>query len=334
MSAFACLTAITCRRPAACPPPRTALRSTRRSIFNQTAIPLKVRLVLLVIRLVGLLPLSLNHLLGGSVGFLLSLIPSKSRRDARVNLKLCFPQLSQKQCRRLLRKTLIETGKTATEAAYFWTRRPERLERLIVEVRGLNAVQEHLESGRGLIVAVPHLGAWELMGLYWARRIRLHSMYRPPRQREFEALLTWVRERSGAELVPATPAGIRRLYRALGEGEVAAILPDQEPPSSGVFAPFFGRPAKTMTLLAKLAQRSGAPVVFAFAERLPWARGYRVHLLRAPDAIADPDPERAAAALNAMVEACVRIAPTQYQWTYRRFRRQPDGKDPYVGQPR
>lgn len=294
---------------------------------------LKVHLVLVLIRFLGLLPLPVNHLLGAAAGVVLSLIPSKTRRDTRVNLALCFPSLSAQEQRRLLCRALTETGKAVTEAAYFWTRRPERLDRLIVDVRGWQPTQALLQQGRGLIVAAPHLGAWELLSLYWARRVPLHSMYRPPRQREYEALLTRVRERSGADLVPATAAGIRRLYRVLADGEVAAILPDQEA-RQGVFAPLFGRPAKTMTLLPKLARRSGAPVVFAFAERLPWARGYRVHMLPAPGDIADPDPERAAAALNRMIEACVRIAPEQYQWTYRRFRRQPDGKDPYAGQPR
>lgn len=299
------------------------------------ATTLKVRLALILIRLLGLLPLPLNHLLGGTIGLLLSCIPSKTRRDTRVNLALCFPELSDRERRRMLRRALVETGKTATEAAYFWTRKPARLERLIVEVRGLEVLQAHLAQQRGLVVAVPHLGAWELLGLYWAERLPLHSMYRPPRHTEYEALLTWVRERSGATLLPATASGIRRLYRALTEGKVVAILPDQEPPGQGVFAPFFGRPAKTMTLLSKFAERSGAPVLFSFAERLPWARGYRIHLLPAPAEIADPDPEIAAAALNAMVETCIHMAPAQYQWTYRRFRRQQDGsKDPYAGQPR
>lgn len=295
---------------------------------------LKTRFALTLIRLIGLLPLPLNHLLGSAIGLLASAVPSKTRRDTRVNLALCFPQLTERERQRLLRRVLIETGKTATEAAYAWTRKPERLQQAIVEIRGEELLWSQLEKGRGLIVAVPHLGAWELLGLYWATRLQLHSMYRPPRHQEYEALLTWVRERSGAELVPATASGIRRLYRALAQGHVAAILPDQEPPEQGVFAPFFGHPAKTMTLLTKLAQRSGAPVICSFAERLPWGRGYRIHLLPAPADITDPDPERAATALNAMVENCARMAPEQYQWTYRRFRRQPDGgKDPYSGQP-
>jgi KDO2-lipid IV(A) lauroyltransferase len=296
--------------------------------------PFKVRLVLILIRLLGLLPLPLNHALGSLIGRAMARFPNKSRRDTRVNVELCFPELSATERAWMVERSLIETAKTATEAAYFWSRRPQRLERLIREVRGLEEAEALLRQERGLIVAVPHLGAWELMGLYWAQRLPLNSLYRPPRNREYEALLTWVRERTGAQLLPATASGIRRMYQALERREVAAILPDQEPPGQGVFAPFFGRPAKTMTLLSKLASQSGAPVLFAFAERLPRARGYRIHLRPAPAAVADTDLVRAAGAVNAGVEACVRIAPEQYQWSYRRFRRQPgDGADPYAGKP-
>lgn len=296
--------------------------------------PLKIHLVLLLIRLLGRLPLPLAHGLGNAAGWLMSRLPSKTRRNARVNLEICFPELDAAARDRLLRRSLQEISKTALEAPIFWSRPPERLEGLIKEVRGLPEAEAMLAQGRGLIVAVPHLGAWELLGLYWARRVPLHSLYRPPRHPEYEAVLTWVRERTGAELLPANARGIRRLYQALGERHVVAILPDQEPPGQGVHAPFFGRPAKTMTLLNKLAHKSGAPVVFGFAERLPRGGGYRIHLRPAPAGIADADPELAAAALNVGVEECVRLAPEQYQWTYRRFRRQSGGHDPYAGQPR
>lgn len=296
--------------------------------------PLKVRAVLLLIRALGVLPLRVNHAIGALIGHALASIPSKTRRTVRVNLQLCLPDLSADERERLLRRSLVETCKTATEVAYFWTRPPERLERLIKEVRGLDVFNALMAQGKGLIVAVPHLGAWELMGLYWARHVRLHSLYRPPRHPEYEALLTLSRQRSGAVLLPTTANGIRRLYQALEQKHVAAILPDQEPPGQGVYAPFFGHPAKTMTLLNKLARRTGAPVLFAFGERLPKGQGYRIHLRPAPEGIDDPDPEVAAAALNRGVEECARLALPQYQWTYRRFRRQPDGSDPYAGQPK
>jgi len=322
------------------PPSALPIASIRASLprvppsVTTRSIALKARLAYLLIRLLGLLPLPLNHLLGGTIGLLASFVPSKMRRDTRVNLALCFPELSERERRRMLRRIFIETGKTATEAAYAWTRSPEQLDRVVVEIRGADLLYDELAKGRGLILAAPHLGAWELLGLYWAARLPMHNMYRPPRKREFEPLLTRVRERSGAELVPATAAGVRRLYRALAQGHVVGILPDQEPSAGqGVFAPFFGRPALTMTLLSKLAHRADTPVVFGFAERLPWGRGYRIHMLPAPAGIADPDPIKAATALNAGVERCARMALLQYQWTYRRFRRHPVEGNPYSGQP-
>jgi KDO2-lipid IV(A) lauroyltransferase len=92
-----------------------------------------------------------------------------------------------------------------------------------------------------------------------------------------------------------------------------------------VYAPFFGEPALTMTLLPRLARRTGAAVLFVFVERLPRARGYRMHWLPAPEGIADADPVISATALNRGVEACVALCPEQYQWTYRRFKARPDG---------
>ena len=291
----------------------------------------KVRLIKLLIHLLGLLPLRANHALGALVGHVIARIPSKTRRTVRVNLELCFPELPEAERERLLKQSLIETAKTATEIAYFWSRPPEQVEKLIREVRA-EVFEQAIAQGRGVIVAAPHLGAWELLNLYWGRRLPVNTLYRPPRHAEFEPLLNWARERTGAKLYPATPRGIRGLYKALAKREVAAILPDQTPPDAGVIAPFFGQPAKTMTLLSKLAAQSGAIVVFGFAERLPRGQGYRFHFLPADAAVADPDSQRAATAVNAGVEACVRMVPAQYQWTYRRFRRRQDGSgDPYSG---
>lgn len=294
---------------------------------------LRLFLARALIRLLGVLPLPLNHALGAALGELLAHVPNVARRAARVNISICFPDLAPAARRRLLRRSLRELGKTVTEVSYFWTRRPERLERLIKEVRGERDVRSNLDRGKGLIVAVPHQGAWELMALYWARRVPLHSLFRPPRDSALGPLLTQLRGRGGGQLHPATPAGIRALYKALAAGELVAILPDQQPRAGGgVFAPFFGRPALTMTLLGKIARRSGAPVVFAVAERLPWGRGYRIHLQVAPAGVDADEPAQAATALNSGVEACVALAPEQYQWSYRRFRHQPEGlHSPYRG---
>ncbi|RFA24765.1 hypothetical protein CAI21_20390 [Alkalilimnicola ehrlichii] len=295
----------------------------------------KLLIVKVILRLAGYLPLPALHAIGFLLGSLFAAFPNDLRRDTRFNLKLCFPELSERERKRLLKHALRETFKAMTEVAAFWQWKPERLDALVKETRDLHVLYDAVEKGDGVIVAVPHLGAWELLPIYFSRRIPLHSLYRPPRNIEFDPLVRSARERLGGHTYPANPRGIRSLYKALSQGEVAAILPDQEPRGEGVFAPFFGVPAKTMTLLPKLAERSGAAVVYVFAIRLPWGRGYRIQCLPAPEGVSAADSTVAATAMNHGIEQCAQEALPQYQWSYRRFRKQPNGgKNRYKKQPR
>jgi KDO2-lipid IV(A) lauroyltransferase len=123
-------------------------------------------------------------------------------------------------------------------------------------------------------------------------------------------------------------AGVRTLFKRLLVGGVVGILPDQQPKAGeGEFAPFFGTPALTMVLLSRLAQRTGATVLFAFAERLPRGEGFRMRFLPAPEGIDAEDLPAAVAALNRGVENCVKIAPAQYQWAYKRYSIRPAGDE-------
>jgi KDO2-lipid IV(A) lauroyltransferase len=182
---------------------------------------------------------------------------------------------------------------------------------------------------RGLIVAAPHLGCWELLNYWLCSRTPIAIAYRPPRRAELEPLLLRARGGLAAEQVRAEgSAGVRKLFKRISSGGVVGILPDQQPKQGeGEFAPFFGTPASTMVLLSRLAERTGATVLFAFAERLPQGAGYALHFLPAPAQIADTDLAVAAAALNRGVEACVRLAPTQYQWHYKRYSAPPNVAD-------
>jgi KDO2-lipid IV(A) lauroyltransferase len=192
------------------------------------------------------------------------------------------------------------------------------------EVRGAELL--HRAPGRGLIVLSPHLGAWELAGLHLARQGPTAIFYKP--QRYLDDLILAARRRSGAQLAPITAKGIRVLVQALERGEYVGVLPDQEPRENkgACFAPFFGIPALTMLLVARLARRTGAPVIFMFAERLPEAAGFRMHCIPAPEGIDSDDDVVAATALNRGIEQCVRVCPEQYVWPYKRFRRRPEGQ--------
>ena len=281
----------------------------------------------LLLTVLGRLPLRLNRWLGSALGHLFGRWPNRNLRIARRNLAMCFPDCSESQRRTLLRRTFVETGKGLTELGWFWRRPVGDVLGLIRTVHGKEVFDDALAAGRGVLLAAPHLGAWELLCQYLASRGECSILYREPRDAGIEAVVNGGRGRLGAELVRAGGLGVRRLYRALAEGRIVGILPDQQPKrGNGVFAPFFGMPALTMVLFSRLAARARAPVVFAWARRLPGTDGYDLHFGLAPPAVSDPDLDTAVAALNAQVEQLVRECPEQYQWGYKRFSIRPEGE--------
>jgi len=272
------------------------------------------------------------HGLGAVLGNLFYWLPNRERRSARINIALCFPQLGERERETLLRRSLVENAKTLAETPAIWRGRRDYWLSLIRVEQGREVLEQLLRRGKGVIVAAPHLGSWEVGVHYLASVAPTTALYRPPREPALEQVMLQGRSSGGARLVPTDATGIKALDQALKQGEMVAILPDQEPKSAakgaGVFAPFFGEPALTMVLVGRLARRTGAPVVFSFAERLAQGRGYRAHWIAAPEGIADADPVVAATALNRGVEACVRRCPEQYQWSYKRFKLRPGGGGP------
>ena len=288
---------------------------------------MRVRLIRLLLRTCAALPLPLAHALGKMIGWGLLLIPNDLRRVSAVNIPLCFPELSTMQQRRLLRASLFESGKTLTEAGALWLWPAPRITALVKDISGEEHLRTALAAGKGAILAVPHLGAWEMVGLYNSLHYPITSLYRPPRLIELNELVRYGRERLGAKLVPVDAGGVRALYQALGRGELVGMLPDQEPGvGNGMFAPLFGIQANTMVLLSRLAAKTSAPVIFSYAQRLPRGRGYHLHFMPAPPAISQPPLEQSVTIMNNMVETLVRQTPEQYQWGYKRFRTRPAGE--------
>jgi KDO2-lipid IV(A) lauroyltransferase len=290
-------------------------------------------LVLFALRLLAALPLPVAQALGWCVGQLVALVPNRERANAEVNVALCFPDMPPAERRRFVRHALVESACTLIESPRAWLRDPAQLLARVDPQDGEERICELLARGKGLIFAAPHLGNWEMGVHFLTRTTPTTVLYRPPRQQVLEAVMVQGRGRDVARVVPTDASGIRTLYQALGRGEAIAVLPDQQPKEEGsaaVFAPFFGQEALTMTLLSRLARKTGAAVLFVFVERLPRGRGFRMHWLPAPDGVADADARVAATALNLGVEQCVAVCPTQYQWTYRRFRKRPAGlPNPY-----
>lgn len=284
------------------------------------------RLAISLLRMLSRLPLSLLRGLGDMFGSLIWYLQLKPARHTRTNLQLCYRTQPLAARKRLAKHSLQETVKTFLEMAAIWEWPAERALGLIDQVEGEALIQEAQAHGRGVIVLGPHLGNWELTGLYLASRYTMASLYRPPRMKALETYMSGVRARTGAELVPTTNRGVARLLTLLREGHVVGILPDQvPPPESAIYAPFFGLDASTMTLVSRLAAKTDALVVCAYALRMPGQSGFRLVIRAADTSVAASDPLTAVTALNRSVETCIADAPEQYQWVYKRFRQRPEG---------
>jgi len=268
-------------------------------------------------------------------------VDAREARVARRNLELAMPQLDAAARVTLHREILGTTARQALETLRLWTRPATRNLADIVEIHGAELFDAALADTRGLIVAAPHMGNWELLNQWLAMKTPLAILYRPPESATGEAFLRLVRANAGGQVeqVRAEASGVRTLLKRLQKGGVIGILPDQQPKAGdGEFAPFFGVQALTMTLLGRLAARSGAQVLVAWCERLPGESSPRfaLHIEEAPTGLASTDPRESVAALNAMVETIARRDMTQYQWTYKRYTLRPPGSgevNPYTGLP-
>ena len=287
---------------------------------------LQAALIKLVLHFGALLPLPLLSLLGTLAGFGFYLVPNRHRRATDINLRLCFPELSPRQRRRLARLSLIETAKTFVESPKILLASPQRIMALVRSVDGLEALEQGVAAGKGAIIMGPHLGNWEIGALYCSYRFPITSMYRPQRNATINELMLAGRRGFQAHLVSADAQGLKAQLQALRRGELIGTLPDHSPTKgSGVFAPLFGLPAYSPVIAARLARKTGAAVFYGFAERRPWGGGFDVVFRRAGPDIYHPELEQAVASMNRDLESLIRARPEQYWWSYKRFRRRPEG---------
>ena len=274
--------------------------------------------------MVGRLPLPAQRALGAWAGHAMLLLDRRASRVARRNLEIIHPGWTAQQREAEVDRILRATGSNALETIRIWTRpRADNLA-LVRSVHGEALLAEALAQGRGLILAAPHFGNWELLIEFMASRGPFSLVYRVPEKRFGDVFLRLARGGENVLLVPAETNAMRPLFRALKAGETVGITPDQQPKlGGGEFAPFFGRQSLTLSLIPKLAARSGAPVLFAYAEPVPG--GFDIRIEPALVTIASEDVVLATTAMNAQVEAIARRDLRQYQWTYKRFSKRPPG---------
>jgi KDO2-lipid IV(A) lauroyltransferase len=260
-------------------------------------------------------PLWLLHALGSGLGWLTWLASPRYRRRFIDNARQAGYTLAQ------VRGAAGQAGRMALEAPRLWFGPP-----VPVEWPAHNPIDAAYAAGRGIVFLTPHLGCFEITvqtvaARYAARFGPITILYRPSRQPVLEEVLVQARQRQGqVRALAATPASVRALLKALRAGQAVGLLPDQVPPQGqGLWAPFFGKPAYTMTLAARLAQQTGAAIIVVWGERLPCGAGYRLHLADFPEAL-DSDLPTAVGQINRAMEDLIRQCPSQYLWGYGRYK--------------
>lgn len=288
-----------------------------------------IYLAKIILWLLSLLPAGAPHWLANrGAGLWMRFSPVKAHTTER-NLERCYPEMPADQRQALARESFAHYLASVLETGHNWYWAMEKLEARCEGIVNESLLVESLESGRGLVVLAPHFGAWEYLGMYLQRFPNIAILYKPPSNPGLEKALLSRRQRGGADMIPATPAGIRRLYAAIRAGKGVGVLPDQQPSSGqGRFAPFFGNPALTGVLAPRLIHRTNCDVLASVCERLPGGR-YRVHVLPVDDSVRSEDMVTALSAVNESIERCISIDPAQYLWSYRRFKTQPEGEPPF-----
>ncbi|QLA83029.1 lysophospholipid acyltransferase family protein [Acidovorax sp. JMULE5] len=267
-----------------------------------------------VFRFFSVFPLWLLHALGAAMGWVAFAASPTYRSRFLANSALAGYSFGD------VRAAVSHAGRMVAELPRLWLGAP-----LPCRIEGEACVERAYGAGRGVLYLTPHQGCFELSAQAAARRWSAERgpitvLYRPARQAWLAKVMLTARNRPGMLAVPTTLAGVRQMIKALRRGEAVGLLPDQVPPDGqGLWAPFFGRDAYTMTLAVRLAQQTGAAVVLVRCERLSWGRGFVTHFEPLAQPLSD-QLDVAVVQINQAMEHLIRQCPEQYLWGYGRYK--------------
>lgn len=260
------------------------------------------------------------------IAALLIVVPNQTKEIAKQNIALAFPELSDNQQKQLLHQTLRHNTATMFELSFMWLNSYEKILKSVTNITLPLEFVEDQKNFKQMIFITPHFGSWELSGLYASSLYPLATLYRPSRL-YIDPLIIDGRGKNGATLVSTTAQGIRDMMKAMKNGRSVGILPDQDPGAKdGMFAPFFGLEASTMTLVSKLANRFKIPAYIVASKRNLDAGTFTIELIKIDDQLQSDDTLESITALNQAIETEIRKSPEQYLWTYKRFKTAPEGE--------
>lgn len=272
------------------------------------------------------LPIRVQWWLGKQLGLLVWRVADRRRHIAEVNIRLCFPELSQHEQAELVRKSFIANGIGLMEIGIAWFRDASKLTG-ITRVHGLEHYQKALAEGKGVLLLGGHYSTLDLGGCLTTEFIESDVMQRDHNNPLINAVMTRARERRYGTVLGAKD--LRGLLRCLKQGRTVWYATDQDYGRKDiVFAPFFGVPAGTITATFRIAERSGCRVVPFSHFRREDGPGYDIYFGPALDNFPSGDDLADATRTNAIIEQEIRKAPSQYLWMHRRFKTRPEPSDP------
>jgi KDO2-lipid IV(A) lauroyltransferase len=276
-----------------------------------------------VLWLLHWLPLPILGRIGNAVGWLMYYAIPKRRRIALINLRLCMPELSETQRIAIAKRHFMDYSRSILERSLIWWASFERIHGLIEVVP---AVPKALMESGPSILFCPHFVCLDVGGVA-ARVMPLSTMYAPQKNKAFDDLLRYGRERYGPVRLFTRSDGIKPIIRALRENIPYYMLPDMDfGEKDAAFVPFFGIPAATLTAMGRLAGATGAKVIPLVATFLPNYKGYRVEFYPAWEDFPGDDIIAATRRMNAFIEDRIREHPAEYLWTHKRFKTRPPGE--------
>ena len=273
-------------------------------------------IVYVLFKALGLLPLSVLQGIGTSLGLLASVLPGSYRKEAYKNLRIAYPDATPA----MDRAAMVQLLQMFLELPYLWAPRNAKKLNQIIQCDRWDLIDKAVEQGSGVILISPHIGSFEMLCPFYTFRHQAAVIFKEPRMKWLKLFIDWVRVTPDLKLVPANQAGVKSLVKTLLKGHTVGFLPDQVPAlGDGVYAPFFGKDAYTMTLVQRMQSIKNSPIFTFGLERLPKGKGYYLHIEQIKETLA-VDPELAAAQMNVALENMIRKMPTQYLWGYRRYK--------------
>ena len=281
-------------------------------------------------KVVSLLPLCVLQWIASWIALLLNSFNSSMKRVSSINLKLAYPELNIEQHQALLKKTLKNQCLTYVESIKIWGMPQKYNVGLIKNIFGEQYLTEALDSEKGTIVVLLHLGNWELVNVWLNQYTAPVIMYKPSKNKGIDRFMLEARQSTRAKLVPTDENGVRAIFKHLKQGGLTVILPDHLPKESGgIYADFFGQKTLSTTLLSKLASKTQCNVICISCLRNSDTH-FDIHCTQLSENILSKDLQVSVNQLNQDVEAMINVAPEQYIWSYKRFRKVEGNKNLYT----